>query len=251
MRIRTRLLLRWREWELRRRPGRSRLTGTHWAVLAGFAATAVFVASALGPPEPPSPVDPGLVSTARQRLSVVPVLPSRPAHRSDYRREAFGPAWTDDAGIGGSGNGCDTRNDVLARDLQVTARTPTSSCPTAVAAGRLRSPYTGADLVFRRGRGSAAVQIDHVVPLSYAWDMGAWSWTAATRTALANDPANLLAVDAASNQAKSDAEPARWMPALRGFRCPYAVQFVAVLSAYRLPVDEPSRRVLASALERC
>lgn len=221
-------------------------------MLAGFAATATAVAAGLGPPESAGPpVDPHRVAAARSALAGLPVLAARPAHDRGYRREAFGPAWTDAAGVGGSGNGCDTRNDVLARDLTVAGSVAVSSCAAAVAAGRFRSPYTGRELVFARGRGSAAVQIDHVVPLAYAWDMGARDWPPARRVALANDPANLVAVDAASNQAKSDLEPGRWMPELRGFWCQYAIAFVVVSAGYRLPIDRPSRDVLAAALAGC
>ncbi|WP_347955893.1 HNH endonuclease family protein [Gordonia aichiensis] len=234
-----------------RRPGQIRLTGRQWLILGVFATTATVVAFGAGLPEPPSPVPGALVSAARAALSGLPVLSDRPPHDAAYRREAFGPAWTDAAGVAGAGNGCDTRNDILDRDLTVTARASTAGCPEAVAAGTFTSPYTGRTVGFRRGRGSAAVQIDHVVPLSYAWDMGAAAWPASTRWAFANDPANLVASDAASNQAKSDAEPARWMPPLRAFHCQYAIQFVTVLHAYGLPVDAPSRTTLDKALGSC
>ena len=196
-------------------------------------------------------IDAVRVAQARGAWSSLSVIDARPPHDPDYSREAFGGAWADRGGVAGAGNGCDTRNDVLSRDLEVTGETAASTCAAAVATGRFRSPYTGLELVFTRGRGSAAVQIDHIVPLAYAWDMGASTWPAPRRLAFANDPANLLAVDAASNQAKSDLEPGRWMPELRGFWCQYAVQFVAVLSAYGLPVDSASHRVLDSALKEC
>ncbi len=250
--VRRDLERRWVAASHRRRAGRIRLTGRHWSALVGFAVTATLVAVGLGSPERAGvPVDRQRVAAARAALASLPVLTVRPPHDGGYRREAFGPAWSDDAGVGGADNGCDTRNDVLARDLAVGGSVAVSSCTTAVAAGRLRSPYTGRELAFTRGRGSAAVQIDHIVPLAYAWDMGARDWPPARRMAFANDPANLLAVDAASNQAKSDSEPGRWMPELRGFWCQYAIAFVVVSQAYALPVDRASRDVLARALAGC
>ncbi|MEZ5209638.1 HNH endonuclease family protein [Gordonia sp. PP30] len=235
-----------------RHDGRIRLTGRHWASLTGFAATAVIVAAGIGwHSAPGAAVDPVRVRLAREALATLSVVPRRPPHDTAYHREAFGPAWTDAAGVPGAGNGCDTRNDVLARDLAVAKSVAAQTCRSAVAAGRFRSPYTGREITFARGRGSAAVQIDHIVPLAYAWDMGAASWEPARRVALANDPANLVAVDAASNQAKSDLEPGRWMPPLRGFACQYAMQFATVSAAYDLPVDERSRDVLAAALGKC
>nr|WP_066162119.1 HNH endonuclease family protein [Gordonia hydrophobica] len=233
------------------RPGRVRLTGRQWMWLVVFAATTVLVAVGVGLPSPPRTVDWTAVATARSRLARLTVLDRRPAHDVGYDRDAFGPAWTDAADVRGGGNSCDTRNDILSRDLAVTARIAIESCPRAVAAGTFVSPYTGRPISFRRGRGSAAVQIDHVVPLSYAWDLGAAQWPRPRRWAFANDPSNLLAVDADSNQNKSDSEPARWMPRLRGFHCQYAIAFIRVLDGYRLPVDAPSRSVLATALATC
>lgn len=233
------------------RTGQIRLTTRQWAAVIAFAMTAVAVAFGTDPPVQPSPLPAAVVAAARRELATLRVIDGRPPHDGDYQREGFGPAWTDDAKVAGAGNACDTRNDILSRDLAVTARTPITSCPRAVAAGAFTSPYTGRRVVFTRGRGSAAVQIDHVVPLSYAWDMGAREWVAAKRWAFANDPANLLATDAASNQDKSDAEPARWMPPLRGFHCQYAVAFVGVLTAYGLPIDAPSQKTLESALGTC
>lgn len=232
---------------------RIRLTVRHWAVLSGFTATALIVAVGLGWPssvERPR-LDPDRVAAARAALAGLEAVERRPARDSSYRREAFGQAWTDHAGVAGSGNACDTRNDILSRDLAVSKSVAAQSCSDAVAAGRFRSPYTGREVVFTRGRASAQVQIDHVVPLAYAWDMGAARWPAKLRIAFANDPANLIAVDAASNQAKSDLEPGRWMPELRGFWCQYAAAFVTVSAAYRLRIDRPSRDVLAGALADC
>ena len=247
-------IARWSERSGSARHGeRIRLTGRHWGALSGFAATAVFVAVGLGWPSGPAPpaLDPARVAAARAALAGLAVVDGRPPRGSGYRREAFGPVWTDRAGVGGSGNACDTRNDILARDLAVSETAAAQSCSAAVAAGHFRSPYTGREVVFTRGRGSAAVQIDHIVPLAYAWDMGARDWPADRRIAFANDPANLIAVDGASNQAKSDTEPGRWMPELRGFWCQYSVAFVTVSAAYRLRIDRPSHAVLRAVLDDC
>ena len=83
------------------------------------------------------------------------------------------------------------------------------------------------------------MQIDHIVPLALAWDLGARDWPDDMRVRFANDPANLLAVQGRANQDKGDAEPADWMPPNHAFWCQYAVQFVAVLRGYALPVDAP------------
>ncbi|WOC13521.1 hypothetical protein MP11Mi_26240 [Gordonia sp. MP11Mi] len=244
--------MRWRDWRARRRDGAVRLTIGQWGVVTVFAVLAVVVAVGVGPPRGDAPQVPAArVAQASTVFAALEVVPVRPPHDAAYDRDAFGTAWTDTSDARGSGNGCDTRNDILARDLDVSGQVAIDSCPRAVSSGVLTSPYTGRSVVFERGRSSAAVQIDHVVPLAYAWDMGAKDWPRGLRTAFANDPANLVAVDGGSNQAKSDGEPAVWMPPLDGFRCQYAVQFVTVLGTYHLPVDDPSRVVLAAALDRC
>ena len=132
---------------------------------------------------------------------------------NDYRRAAFGDSWTDDNNAPGGHNGCDTRNDVLDRDLVDKTYVSIKRCPTAVATGTLHDPYTNATIAFVRGdQIGASVQIDHIVPLAYAWDLGARNWTDEMRLRFANDPANLIAVAGQANQDKGDQEPADWMP---------------------------------------
>ncbi|MCB0948941.1 MAG: HNH endonuclease [Mycobacterium sp.] len=170
----------------------------------------------------------------------------------DYRRDAFGQAWTDDTTAPGGHNGCDTRNDILDRDLVDKTYVSIKRCPNAVGTGTLLDPYTSTMVPFTRGnKTGASVQIDHIVPLALAWDLGARDWTDEMRIRFANDPANLLAVDGPANQDKGDGEPAVWMPPNRAFHCQYAMQFIAVLRGYGLPVDAPSVPVLRRATESC
>jgi hypothetical protein len=170
----------------------------------------------------------------------------------DYRRDAFGDSWTDDNSAPGGHNGCDTRNDILDRDLVDKTYVSIKRCPNAVATGTLHDPYTNATVAFVRGaQVGAAVQIDHIVPLALAWDLGARTWTDDMRLRFANDPANLLAVEGQANQDKGDHEPAAWMPPNTAFRCQYAMQFIAVLRGYGLPVDAPSATVLRDAAATC
>ncbi|GAB18346.1 hypothetical protein GOEFS_052_00190 [Gordonia effusa NBRC 100432] len=220
-----------------------------WFGVWVFAASAIIVAAGLlvSTLESPSMQSRNMLA----QLAKIPVLAQRPPHRDDYDRSAFGIAWSDQTDVADAGNGCDTRNDILARDLTDIRTGATSGCARAVISGELRSPYTGGFVAFRRGRNSTDIQIDHIVPLSFAWDMGANNWSAAQRANLANDPANLVAVDGPSNMAKGDQEPGRWMPPAEAFRCQYATQFVVVVGAYRLYLDVRSRDVLARVLRTC
>lgn len=184
-------------------------------------------------------------------LAGIPVIPER-IRGYDYRRAAFGDSWTDETSAPGGHNGCDTRNDILDRDLVDKTYVAISRCPRAVATGVLYDPYTNEVVHFTRGNQvGAAVQIDHLVPLALAWDLGARDWTGDMRVRFANDPANLIAVSGGANQDKGDGEPAAWMPSNTSFWCQYAMQFVEVLRGYELPVDERSAVVLRAAAKTC
>jgi len=168
------------------------------------------------------------------------------APRTGYDRAAFGDAWADV-----DGNGCDTRNDVLGRDLtDVVHAEGTGGC--VVLAGTLAEPYRPATVAFRRGpETSDDVQVDHVVALSDAWQKGAQQWDPRTRVAFANDPLNLLAVDGELNQAKSDADAASWLPPNRGYRCAYVARQVAVKYDYGLWVTPAERAAMTAVLQDC
>ncbi|MGY4710069.1 HNH endonuclease family protein [Mycolicibacterium sp. CBM1] len=210
------------------------------------------VSSSAGDAEHPvARADVPTVAAGTDVLAGVVIVPER-ARGHDYRRAAFGEAWDDDNSAPGGHNGCDTRDDILDRDLVDKTYVATSRCPQAVATGVLHDPYTSAVITFTRGaQVGAAVQIDHLVPLAYAWDMGARNWPDAMRIRFANDPANLLAVAGQVNQDKGDQQPADWMPPNHAFWCQYAMQFIAVLRGYSLPVDQPSAEELREAAATC
>jgi hypothetical protein len=184
-------------------------------------------------------------------LAGIAVIPLR-IRGYDYRRDAFGDSWSDENSAPGGYNGCDTRNDILDRDLVDKTYVSIKRCPTAVATGLLHDPYTNSDVAFTRGEQTgAAVQIDHIVPLALAWDLGARTWPDDLRLRFANDPANLIAVQGQANQDKGDREPGGWMPPNTAFRCQYAMQFIAVLRGYALPIDAPSAAALRDAASTC
>ncbi|MBE1546907.1 hypothetical protein GGC64_000915 [Mycobacterium sp. OAS707] len=184
-------------------------------------------------------------------LADIPEVPFR-IRSYDYHRDAFGDSWTDDNPAPGGHNGCDTRNDILDRDLVDKTYVSIKRCPKAVATGILHDPYTNTTVAFTRGaQVGAAVQIDHIVPLALAWDLGARNWPDDMRVRFANDPANLIAVEGQANQDKGDKEPAVWLPPNHAFWCQYAVQFANVLRGYGLPVDAPSATALRDAAATC
>lgn len=163
------------------------------------------------------------------------------APKTNYSRDQFGSGWS-------SSGGCDTRNVILKRDLKNTV--VNSKCQ--VVAGVLDDPYTGRTIEFQRGQGtSGAVQIDHVVALSDAWQKGAQKLSPEKRKALANDPLELLAVDGPANQQKGDSDAASWLPSNKAFRCQYIARQIAVKVKYGLWVTASEKDSMSRILSRC
>lgn len=214
-------------------------------VLAVFAFTAMGMPgfeNRAAPGAPASVAPSGSSTTAAQLLETLPVKGRAP--KTGYERtESFGSAWRDV-----DRNGCDTRNDILARDL-VNIDRP-GGC--RVLAGQLHDPYTATTVDFVRGNGtSQAVQIDHVVALMNAWQSGAQRLSAEKRLELANDPLNLLAVDGPSNSRKGAADAASWLPPNKAVRCDYVARQVAVKARYELWVTQAEHDAIARVLSTC
>ncbi|MFC3997821.1 HNH endonuclease family protein [Nocardiopsis sediminis] len=188
-----------------------------------------------GGPDGPSDLT---AAEARDLLGGLEIAEPQP--RGDYERSEFGHSWVDT-----DDNGCPTRHDILARDLdQVRAD---ADC--TVREGVLDDPYTGERLEFSSDD-PQAVQIDHVVPLSLAWRMGADDWDRDRRVEFANDPGNLLAADGPANGQKGDSGPAEWQP-YEGFRCAYAIAYVDVSHRYGLAVSQEDHDALGDGLGTC
>jgi hypothetical protein len=163
------------------------------------------------------------------------------APKTDYSRDKFGNGWQ-------SVTGCDMRNIILNRDLEKTI--VDNKCN--VTNGKLNDPYTSKIIEFTRGSDtSGAVQIDHVVALSDAWQKGAQLLSSEKRIQLANDPLELLAVDGNANQEKSDSDAASWLPANKSFRCQYVARQIAVKQKYSLWVTEAEYDIMTTILSRC
>jgi hypothetical protein len=204
--------------------------------------------SASGSSAEPSPPATGPANTAPASGTAAALLATLAvkgrAPMTGYSREQFGQAWADV-----DRNGCDTRNDVLRRDLTGLALRPgTHDC--VVVSGTRADPYTGQDLHYVRG-GSVGVDIDHVVALGDAWATGAQYWPVAERITLANDPGNLLAVDASANRQKGDADAAGWLPPQKSYRCAYVARQVAVKAKYGLWVTAAERDAIGRVLTAC
>jgi hypothetical protein len=201
---------------------------------------------------PQPALDPALPapSVAVRELDDLRVI-AQPAADSSYRRDEFGPRWADT-----DGNGCNTRDDVLFRDVDRSVpftAAQQKSCDHDMLAGRWHDPYTGETLDatdLKDQQQAQSIQIEHVVALAVAWRYGARDWDKATRIEFANDQLNLLAVSGEVNRAKGGQNAAGWRPERR-FQCGYALRYVAVKAKWDLAVDSSEKSALAQMLATC
>jgi hypothetical protein len=195
-------------------------------------------------PGGPATAQPPVAAKALDLLGTLAIKGRAP--KTGYDRAEFGQAWADT-----DHNGCDTRNDILFRDLTAKSLKPgTQGC--VVLSGTLADPYTATSIAFKRGAStSSAVQIDHVVALSDAWQKGAQQLTEAQRAAFANDPLNLLAVSGPANQQKSDGDAATWLPGNKAYRCAYVARQISVKAKYKLWVTRAEHDAMATVLGTC
>ena len=165
------------------------------------------------------------------------------APKTGYDREQFYKSWPNI-------DGCSLRQKIIKRDLGDTAKLSDDNC--TVISGEFDEPYTGSHLIFyQKSDLTKGIQIDHVVALSDAWQKGAQNLSASERYQLATDPLNLLAVDAKTNQGKSDGDAATWLPPNKKFRCTYVARQVSVKSKYHLWVTEAEKTAIKNILKNC
>jgi hypothetical protein len=196
-----------------------------------------------GPPAGRTPT----FDEARRQLEALPV---RGWDRtSDFQRQQFGQAWSDDVDVEFGHNGCNTRDDILRRDLKNPVVRPFTCFAQS---GTLTDPYTGAAIDFVRGpQTSNSVEIDHVVALADAWYKGARAWDPQRRLDFANDPRNLLAVSPKANFDKAFRDAAGWLPPNAVFRCDFVARQVEVKTAYGLWLSTKEKTAMSEVLSRC
>lgn len=233
----------------RRRSGRSRRSGgdATWLVVA-LLVVAVFIAvrnaqdddtATADPRATPSPTGPPVSGSPAELLASLVVTDE--ADRQGYEREVFGEGWLVDS------SGCDVRNQVLAEESQVPVTRGPDGC--AVVRGEWLSIYDGYSTP-----DPAELEIDHVVALAEAWDSGASTWAPDRREEYANDlerPDALIAVTAATNQSKSDRDPAEWMPPNRSAWCRFTAAWITQKAAWQLTIDPAEHDALDNILASC
>nr|WP_274707085.1 HNH endonuclease family protein [Corynebacterium evansiae] len=165
--------------------------------------------------------------TVRAYLQQIRQISARPRVLG-YSRARFGDGW----GMQITNRGvCDTRDLLLVQTFGGTAGGCANDDGDG-AAGERRGvdPYTHHPMD-RHG-----VDIDHIVPLAAAWDLGAYAWPEAQRRAFANDMQRNLVVTASEvNREKSDSTLSEWLPPVE--RCGYCARFVRVVGDYGLALS--------------
>lgn len=220
-------------------------TPTHTPATIVRVATATLASLALAVTvliAPPATADVG--DNAAQVLAQLDVQKKNSSR--GYKRSKFGSGW-------GNSNTdpCDTRSDILKRDLSRYTVPPRDVHECMVLTGVLEiDPYTGEQIVYERG-GASEIDIDHVVALSASWGVGAKSWNKKKRRAFANDPLNLLAVDAGANRSKGDKDASRWLPENTSFQCDYVARQIAVKDKYDLAITRAEKRAMTQVLDTC
>ncbi|HST64122.1 MAG TPA: HNH endonuclease family protein [Mycobacteriales bacterium] len=199
----------------------------------------VLVAALLGGAVLAAPPAEAATVTTTLRAGVA-ALPVATEVRTGYSRDKF-TLWTD-----ADGDGCNTRYEVLI--AEATTR-PAVGAGCTLTGGRWLSYYDGATWTL-----PSDLDIDHLVPLAEAWDSGARNWTAAQRTAYANDlgdSRDLVAVTDNVNQAKGDRDPAEWLPPLSSATCRYVAEWLVVKVRWRLTVDSAEKSALTGLAAGC
>lgn len=151
---------------------------------------------------------------------------------SEYNRKNW-PHWID------ADHDCqDTRAEILIRDSLGPIKFKRNK-PCNVSWGRWLCPYTGKEILK-----ASELDIDHIVPLAHAQRSGGADWPQEMKRQFANDPLNLLAVEASANRAKGDQAPDRWRPPRRSYWPEYTRRWRAVKGKYNLRISAAEEAAL-------
>ena len=155
-----------------------------------------------------------------------------------YSRHKFNH-WVDE-----DGDCINTRHEILLNLSTIPVLFKTTCL---IEAGRWKDPYTGQQ--FTRAKN---LDIDHLVPLKWAWEHGANGWTAEKRKVFANDEANLFAVKSSVNNKKGAMGPTLWLPPDTNFHCDYVSQFIVIVESYNLNLTVNEAELLNGIrLQKC
>lgn len=172
-------------------------------------------------------------TAATSTLAAVPVASAKdvPYVRSEWKH------WSDL-----NNTGCNTREDILVRTGS-NVKTDPKTCK--VLSGTWTEPYSNKTFT-----DSSKLDIDHVVPLSWAASNGGQSLSSGAKEQFANDPLNLYISSDTENRSKGDSGPSKYLPPNNSFQCQYVTSFVTVVAKYKLTIPQAdadaARKVLST-----
>jgi hypothetical protein len=154
-----------------------------------------------------------------------------------YNRRQFGDGWSD-----ADGDCQNSRAEALVSTSTIPVRLTKNDC--RVLSGRWISPFTGNVIMDASG-----IDIDHVVPLAWAWAHGAHGWSRDLREKFGNDPINLWPVEASLNRQKGAKGPNQWLPP--SGQCQYVARFKRIVLIYRLELSHSESTWINTFLTDC
>jgi hypothetical protein len=167
-------------------------------------------------------------------FSVVLALLTGPAvaDGQSYDRAAFGQdvnAYAPDC--------MSLRHDLLTARADMVLQHDEAEC--RVLTGLWIDPYTGERITV-----AAELQVDHLIPLAWAWEHGADSWTQEERQEFSLDQDYLRVVSQHANASKGDSGPTEWLPTAGIAQCDYVSDFRTGVAVYGLQLSEAEQRNL-------
>jgi len=185
-------------------------------------------------------VVPAAASTTISTKTLLAGLTVSGEHRGGFTPSKFG-GWGD-----ADGDGCNTHQEVL---LAYAKDQPTTDAQCTLTGGRWVSTWDGVTVT-----DAAQLAVDHLVPLSEAWQSNAWRWDSDTRHRFMNDLGyrrTLVPVTSSVSDARNGQAVPAWLPPATSFDCTYLAWWVGVKWRWRLSVDANERSFLADHLASC
>ena len=142
----------------------------------------------------------------------------------------------------------DTRERVLFRDA-INPKAVILNQHGNVIAGAWTDLYTGKLLTE-----PSKVDIDHLVPLKHAHDLGGWKWPVDKRREFANwmqFHGALVVTHESVNRSKGARPPQSWMPPDPYFHCEYVKRWALIKVIWGLPFEEQERIALRNGAATC
>lgn len=117
-----------------------------------------------------------------------------------------------------------------------------------VVSGKWFDPYTE-QYFYEPSR----LDVDHIVPLEWAYRHGAKGWPKSLKVKFANDPENLIPVSASANRSKGSKGYLQWLPPVSSetAKCAYILHFDYIMSKYSLTFSESEQPKAEKIVSRC